>query len=65
MVQAEDALCWDAGHPPGIAAVTNYDGAGPAAEFEVILSDRSLNNCTTGNTRTADCHRTADSLARV
>jgi len=33
IVQGEDALCWDARYPGGIAAVTNYDGTGPAAEL--------------------------------
>jgi hypothetical protein len=35
IVQGEDALCRDARYPVGTATVTNYHGAGPAAEFEV------------------------------
>jgi hypothetical protein len=39
--QGENALCWDARYPAGIVAVTNYDGTGPAAEFEVRRNGRS------------------------
>jgi hypothetical protein len=35
MVQREDAVCWDVRYPVGTTTVANYDGAGPAAEFEV------------------------------
>ncbi len=36
IVQGEDSLCWNGGYPAGIAAVTEYDGAGLAGEIEVI-----------------------------
>ena len=37
IVHGENAVCCAAHYAAGIAAITNYQGAGPAAEFEVRL----------------------------
>ena len=48
VVQGEDGLYWDARYPAGIAAVTDYDGAGPAAESHSYFARDKVASWTNG-----------------